>query len=123
VESTTAELAATIEDFRDVRVLLYAQVASNYIDVRTQQHRLEPARANARAQQDTLELTQDRFDADTLGEGDVVQQRYVKLGPRQTDGTIVVLEGLEAGTRTIVEGLLRARPGLPVTPKTTTEGS
>jgi len=41
----------------------------------------------------------------------------VELGPAQDDGTVVVLEGLERDERFVLEGLLRARPGLPVTPK------
>jgi len=56
-----------------------------------------------------------------VGEDDVVEHRYVELGPEGEDGTIVVLEGLERGERYVVEGLLRARPGLPVTPKTADE--
>jgi len=48
----------------------------------------------------------------------VVEQRYVDLGQVQEDGTVVVLSGLEPGERYIVNGLLRARPGLPVTPLT-----
>lgn len=58
-----------------------------------------------------------------VGEGDVVEHRYVELGPEGEDGTIVVLEGLDSGERYVVEGLLRARPGLPVTPKTVAEGT
>jgi len=58
-----------------------------------------------------------------VGGDDVVEQRYVELGPEGEDGTIVVLEGLKQGERYIVEGLLRARPGLPVTPKTANEGA
>ena len=58
-----------------------------------------------------------------VGEDDVVEQRYVELGPEGEDGTIAVLEGLNEGERYIVEGLLRARPGLPVTPKTAAEGA
>jgi len=57
-----------------------------------------------------------------VGEGDIVEQRYVELGPAEA-GMIVVLEGLEQGERYIVDGLLRARPGLPVTPKTAAEGA
>lgn len=45
----------------------------------------------------------------------VVEQRYVELGALQPDGTIVVEEGLAGDERYIVEGLLRARPGFPVT--------
>lgn len=52
-----------------------------------------------------------------VGGDNVVEQRYVELGP-EDEGGMVVLEGIEQGERYIVEGLLRARPGLPVTPKT-----
>jgi RND family efflux transporter MFP subunit len=57
-----------------------------------------------------------------VGENNVAEQRYVELGPEE-EGTVVVLKGVEPGERYIVEGLLRARPGLPVTPKTEAEGA
>jgi RND family efflux transporter MFP subunit len=53
-----------------------------------------------------------------VDQGGVVEQRYVDLGQVQEDGTVVVLSGLEPEERYIVNGLLRARPGLPVTPLT-----
>jgi RND family efflux transporter MFP subunit len=56
-----------------------------------------------------------------VGENNVVEQRYVQLGPVQDDGTVVVEEGLEGGERYIFDGLLRARPGMPVTPQTEAE--
>jgi RND family efflux transporter MFP subunit len=52
-----------------------------------------------------------------VGDDDVVEQRYVQLGPREDDGYVVVTGGLEGDETYIVSGLLRARPGLPVTPK------
>ncbi len=52
-----------------------------------------------------------------VGEGNVVEQRYVTLGPVENDGTIPVFEGLEGDEMVIVEGLLKARPGLPVNPQ------
>ena len=52
----------------------------------------------------------------------VVEQRYVELGPTQDDGTVVILEGLAPEERFVLDGLLRARPGLPVTPKAADEG-
>jgi RND family efflux transporter MFP subunit len=56
-----------------------------------------------------------------VGEGDVVDQRYVTLGPRQEDGTIEVTDGLDGTERYIVNGMLRARPGFPVTPQSEAE--
>jgi RND family efflux transporter MFP subunit len=52
-----------------------------------------------------------------VGEGNVVEQRYVELGPVQEDGLVPVWDGLDGAESYIVEGLLRARPGLPVTPQ------
>jgi len=52
-----------------------------------------------------------------VGDGDVVEKRYIEPGPLQGDKTRVVLEGLEPGERYITVGLQRARPGMPVTPK------
>ncbi|MBY6006386.1 efflux RND transporter periplasmic adaptor subunit [Salipiger bermudensis] len=50
-----------------------------------------------------------------VGEGDLVEQRYVRLGSNfGTD--VVVLSGAEEGERVIVEGLQRVRNGQPVEP-------
>jgi len=52
-----------------------------------------------------------------VGDGNVVERRYVEPGPLQDDNTRVILSGLESGERYVSEGLQRARPGMPVTPK------
>ena len=52
-----------------------------------------------------------------LDDTNTVSRRSITLGERQGDGTIVVLEGLEAGETYIVRGLQKARPGAPVDPK------
>jgi len=51
-----------------------------------------------------------------VGEGDVVTARPVRLGPL-VDGLRVVREGLLAGERVVIDGLLRVRPGQAVTPQ------
>jgi RND family efflux transporter MFP subunit len=51
-----------------------------------------------------------------VGEGNVVEKRYVEPGPLEEDMLRVILEGLDPGERYVSEGLQRARPGLPVTP-------
>ncbi len=49
-----------------------------------------------------------------VDDGGVVRQRYVTLG--QIDGGLrVIKDGVAAGDRVIVNGLMRARPGLKVT--------
>lgn len=50
-----------------------------------------------------------------IGDKDKIEQRYVTLGPVH-DGLRVVL-GLKANDRIVINGLMRARPGMVVTPK------
>ena len=58
-----------------------------------------------------------------VGEGNVVERRYVQLGVVEPDGMVPILEGLDGSETYIVEGLLRARPGMPVTPDTVADSS
>jgi len=52
-----------------------------------------------------------------VGDGDVVERRAVELGALLPEGR-VVLSGLAATDRVIVAGLLRVRPGVKVSPRT-----
>lgn len=54
-----------------------------------------------------------------LGDDNVARQQEIRPGPR-IDGYRVVREGLTGDERIIVNGLMRVRPGAPVTPKETT---
>jgi RND family efflux transporter MFP subunit len=45
----------------------------------------------------------------------LAQKRPVELGDRYEGGRILVTEGLEGGERIVIEGIQRARPGMPVT--------
>jgi len=73
VESATASYEASVEDYRDVLVTLFAEVARNYIDARALQKRIDFAEANVETQQETLQLTQDRFAAGLVSALDVAQ--------------------------------------------------
>ena len=55
-----------------------------------------------------------------VGEGNVVEQKYVELGPVEPDGMVPITEGLDGTETYIVDGMLRARPGMPVTPDAVT---
>jgi len=88
VESAHAELTASIEDYRDVTVLLLAEVASNYVDVRSLQARIRYANANAEAQRATVELTQDRLDAGLVPELDA---RQAESNLASTESAIPIL--------------------------------
>jgi NodT family efflux transporter outer membrane factor (OMF) lipoprotein len=69
------EWDASIEDRRNLVVLLQARAASEYILLRTAQQRYEFARKNVILQEETLQLVQDRFDAGLTGELDVHQAK------------------------------------------------
>jgi NodT family efflux transporter outer membrane factor (OMF) lipoprotein len=56
-------------------VTLLAEVARNYVELRSFQSRLEIARSNLKVQQDTLELTQARFKAKIISELDVTRSQ------------------------------------------------
>jgi multidrug efflux system outer membrane protein len=73
VEAADATIEASRETRRDVLVTLLGDVAKNYIDLRGFQRRLAVARANLKAQQDTLELTRIRFQAGLTSDLEVAQ--------------------------------------------------
>jgi RND family efflux transporter MFP subunit len=52
-----------------------------------------------------------------VGEGDKAAQRPVKVGPA-IGSDVIILEGLKAGERLIVEGVQKVRDGAPVQAKT-----
>lgn len=54
----------------------------------------------------------------SVGDGNIVEQKYVTLGEPQEGGLVHIKEGLEGTETIIVNGLVFARPGLPVTPLT-----
>lgn len=75
VESATAEVEASVEDYRDVLVTLYAEIALNYIDTRSFQARILLAESNAEAQRESLGLTTDRYNAGLTSRLDVAQAK------------------------------------------------
>jgi multidrug efflux system outer membrane protein len=75
IEATEQNMYASIENYRDVLVILYAEVARNYIELRTLQTRLHYAEENTALQRETLKLTEDRLKAEIAPELDVEQAR------------------------------------------------
>jgi multidrug efflux system outer membrane protein len=63
IEAADADLAATVEERRDVLVTVIAEVARNYVELRGSQRSAAIARANLRAQRETLDLTRTRLEA------------------------------------------------------------
>jgi len=62
---------------------------------------------------------QDRRVVYVVGENNVVNLKPVRIGPR-IDGYRVIRDGLTGNETLVVNGLVRVRPGTPVTPQMTT---
>ena len=73
IEAAGAGYEASIEDYRDVLVTLYAEVALAYVDIREMQQRIAYAGANAELQRESLALASDRFNNGVSSRLDVVQ--------------------------------------------------
>lgn len=75
IESADAELLATIADYDAIVVSLLADVATDYVLVRSLQERVGYARANVQLQSETLALTELRFRGGAVSELDVATAR------------------------------------------------
>ncbi len=108
VEAAEADLGAMQEERRDVLVSLLAEVALNYVEVRTFQARRAVAEANLEAQDETYRLTVWLFEAGLGDELDVAQASYnlentrsqipnLRAGAEQGMNRIAVLLGEAPG--------------------------
>jgi NodT family efflux transporter outer membrane factor (OMF) lipoprotein len=109
LEASTAQLAASEEDLRDILVSLVAEVALNSIEVRIYQRRLQIAADNLRAQEETLALTRARRQSGLIGELDLQQATSLvastraqiptlQTGLAQAANQLSVLLGLPPGS-------------------------
>jgi outer membrane protein, multidrug efflux system len=99
VEAADAGVQASVENRRDTLVSLLGDVARNYIDLRGFQRRLAVARANLKAQQDTLDLTRVRFDAGLASDLDVAQAEA------QINSTAAQIPIFESSLKRVAYGL------------------
>jgi len=76
VEAAEADLQARSEELRSTLVSLLAEVALNYVDVRSYQGRLAVAEGNLAAQTESYELTAMRVEAGLTTPLDAEQARY-----------------------------------------------
>ena len=70
LEAARADLGATEESSRGTRITVLADVGLNYLDLRGLQKQLAVARDNLRLQEQTLDLTRDRYRAGLASELD-----------------------------------------------------
>lgn len=89
VEAADAQLDAQVEGYDNVLVLLQAEVATNYIQMRAYEERLELARKNVELQQETLRIVALREKQGLVTELDV-QQATTNLGA--TESLIPILQ-------------------------------
>lgn len=108
VEAAEADLAANREDLNYVLITLLAEVALNYIEMRTLQARIAVAEANVRSQQETHQLTQSRYDAGLTDELAVQSALYNLAGTRSQ---IPALQSALESSRNRLTVLLGQPPG------------
>ncbi len=90
VQAAGADLAAQQEDRRNVLVSLLGDVATNYVQVRGYQLRLDIARRNIALQEDTLKLTRDLVNAGQSTDRDAAQAEALL---ESTRASVPVLDG------------------------------
>ena len=73
IEAADAQLERSVEAYRDVMVILYAEIAKNYVALRTAQERLQYALENVKSQKDTLRIVNARYKAELVSEVDLLQ--------------------------------------------------
>ena len=124
LDAAEAGLQASEEDLRDVLVSLLAEVALNYVEVRSFQTQLSIAEVNLDAQEETHNLTQWRFQAGLTTQLDVEQAKYsleqtraripvLQTGLVQAKNRLALLLGQQPG---FLEEALGARRAIPSTP-------
>ena len=108
VEAAEADLESAEASLHDTRVSLAAEVALNYVEVRTRQILIAIARANLDTQSETLQLTDWRAQAGLVSSQDVEQARSNR---EQTRAQIPALEILLAEAEHRLDILLGQPPG------------
>ncbi len=93
IESANAKLDASVENFDDALVTLFADVATNYLQFRIAQQRIKIAIDNVRIQEGVLALAQERFRVGIASELDVKQAQTVLEGTRAAIPALRILQG------------------------------
>ena len=108
IEAAQADLEATQEELHDVLVSLLAEVAMNYVEVRTCQARLAVTDANINSQEETYELNRSRYHAGII-DNLAVQQSLYNL--ENTRSRIPTLQTGLAAAKNRLAVLLGKKPG------------
>jgi multidrug efflux system outer membrane protein len=108
VESASANYAASVENYRDVLVVLYADIGSNYVQLRKLQQRLKFAISNVEAQRETLGIVEARYKAELAPALDL---RQAELNLAITEAAIPALEAAIIQNINRLSILLGQQPG------------
>jgi NodT family efflux transporter outer membrane factor (OMF) lipoprotein len=108
VEAADADLAAAGEELRDTLVTLLAEVAVNYVDLRTAQARLAVTETSIKSLEESLRLAQWRSRAGLGDELAVEQARYNLANARSQIPSLLTAT---AGARNRLSVLLGEAPG------------
>jgi len=124
IQSAEASLLSTLADYDSTLVTLTADVANNYIAIRTAEERIRIARENADAQDQILKITDARFRFGTATQRDVEQARTILLNTqasippletqrRQAQDALSVLLGTPPSD---LSDVLAGSSGIPASP-------
>jgi NodT family efflux transporter outer membrane factor (OMF) lipoprotein len=105
VEAADARLDASVADYDDVLVTLLGDIATNYVQLRTQEQQLKYLLANVKLQRDTLAIAQAQFKGGQVSELDPDQAQsnlsqteadvpQLEIAIRQTANRLCVLLGI-----------------------------
>jgi NodT family efflux transporter outer membrane factor (OMF) lipoprotein len=125
IEAADAQTEAVMEERRDVLIMLVAEVARNYIELRAAQRRLEIAQTDLSAQRATLELVSQKRSAGLVTDLDVTRaaaqvslsESRIPTATQQIRFSIHALSALlPQDLDTLVPDLIAARP-MPSVPR------
>ncbi len=124
IEAADANMDASIENYDDALVLLLAEVARSYTDVRIAEQRLAYARQNVKIQQGSLRIAEDRLRNGVTTQLDVSQAEsdlanteasipLLEAARRQSVNQLCILLGMPPQN---LDELLAAHSGIPNAP-------
>ncbi len=98
IETASALLDASLASYDGVMVSLISQVAQTYVSIRTTQRRLDVARYNVRLQEESVRITEAKFDAGATSALDVEQARTLLYNTRASVYSLeITLQQLQNG--------------------------
>jgi NodT family efflux transporter outer membrane factor (OMF) lipoprotein len=126
IEAADAELSASVADYDDVLVSLIAEVAANYVSLRTTEEQLAVARDNVAIQEKSFDIADQKYQGGAVSALDSLQAKSLledtrsliprlEASIRQTENTLCFLLGMEPRDLSELLGEGGAIPSAPPT--------